>query len=226
MNVKEKTDSEIQQDVIRELKGDTRVRETEVGVEVSNGIVTLTGTVSSWGKRHAAERAAHRVQGVLDVANDIQVHLHGDWRKTDTEIAQAVRQALEWDDFVPDKKIRSTVSNGVVTLEGTVDYATQRYDAERALRNLSGVQRIVNEIEVVPAPASPAEVKQVIQEALKRQATREADRIQVSVKDGKVTLSGRVHSWAEHKAARGAALGVPGVRYVEADLRIEPYASA
>lgn len=226
MYFKAKTDSELQQDVIRELKWDTRVRETEVGVEVSNGVVTLTGAVSSWGKRQAAEKAAHRVQGVLDVANDIQVHLPGDWRKTDTEVAQAVRQALEWDDFVPDQKIRTTVSDGVVTLQGTVDFATQKYDAERAVRNLSGVRSIVNEIEVLPAPVSASEVKHAIQDALERQATREAQRIQINVKDGKVTLSGRVHSWAEHEAARGAALGAAGVRNVQADLRIEPYASA
>jgi osmotically-inducible protein OsmY len=221
-----KSDSEIQQDVLRELKADTRVRETEVGVEVSDGVVTLTGTVSSWGKRHAAAKAAHRVAGVLDVANDIQVHLAGDGRKTDTEVAQAIRLALEWDDFVPDERIRSTVSDGVVTLQGSVDFASQKYDAEQAIWNLAGVRSIINEIEVHPEPVSAFEVEEAIQAALQRQATREARRIQVNVKDGKVTLTGRVHSWAEHEAARGAAIGAAGVRKVEADLRIEPYATA
>jgi osmotically-inducible protein OsmY len=116
-----KTDAEIQQDVIRELKWDPRVEETEVGVEVDNGIVTLTGTVSSWAKRLAAKEAAHRVFGVLDVANDVTVKVPGSLTRTDTDLAQAVRHALKWDVMVPDERITSTVSNGWVTLEGTVD---------------------------------------------------------------------------------------------------------
>ena len=115
-----KTDSQIQQDVLRELKWDTRVEETDVGVEVDRAVVTLTGTVSSYAKRMAAQEAAHRVAGVLDVVNDIQVHLPGSLARTDTEIAQAVRHALEWDVVVPDTQIRSTVSDGWVTLEGDV----------------------------------------------------------------------------------------------------------
>lgn len=116
-----KTDAEVQQDVIRELKWDSRVEETDVGVEVDTGIITLTGTVSSWGKKIAAAEAAHRVRGVLDVANDIVVRVPGIGGRTDTEIAQAVRNALEWDVFVPDTRIQSTVSAGVVTLKGDVD---------------------------------------------------------------------------------------------------------
>jgi osmotically-inducible protein OsmY len=103
-----KTDSEIQQDVLRELKWDTRVEETDVGVEVDGGVVTLSGTVSSWGRRHAAAEAAHRVRGVLDVANDIVVKTPGTPGFTDTEVAQAVRHALAWDVFgqVADRPLR------------------------------------------------------------------------------------------------------------------------
>ncbi len=104
-----KTDAEIQQDMLREFKWDTRVEETDVGVEVDSGVVTLTGTVSSWAKRMAAQEAAHRVVGVLDVANDIRVKAQGSPGRTDTEIAQAVRRALEWDVFVPEKSLQSTV---------------------------------------------------------------------------------------------------------------------
>src|SRR5262245_26051214 len=104
-----KSDSQIQQEVLQELKWDTRVEETEVGVEVDQGVVTLTGTVSSYAKRLAAQEAAHRVIGVLDVANDIQVKVPGGLTRTDTEIAQAVRRALEWDIWVPDGRIQSTI---------------------------------------------------------------------------------------------------------------------
>ena len=150
-----KTDSEIQQAVLQELKWDTRVEETDVGVEVDAGVVTLTGTVSSWAKRLAAQEAAHRVAGVLDVANDIQVKMSGDLRRTDTDIAHAVRHALEWNVFVPEEHIRSTVADGWVTLEGNVDYWSQREDADEAVRRLAGVRGVTNKIEVTPPRCFP-----------------------------------------------------------------------
>ena len=135
-----KTDTQIHRDVLEELKWDSRVDETEVGVEVEGGVVTLTGTVTSWAKRMAAQEAARRVFGVLDVANDITVKVPGGLTRTDTEIARAVRSALEWDVFVPAETISSTVSEGWVTLDGTVERWSHRDDAERAVRNLTGVK--------------------------------------------------------------------------------------
>ena len=116
-----KTDAQIKHEVLRELAWDPRVDETDVGVEVDRGVVTLTGTVATWAKRVAAQEAAHRVAGVLDVANDVVVKIPGTLLRTDTDIAQAVRQALEWDALVPHERIQSTVANGWVTLEGSVD---------------------------------------------------------------------------------------------------------
>jgi osmotically-inducible protein OsmY len=217
-----KTDAEVQQDVIRELKWDTRVDETDVGVEVDNGIITLTGTVSSWGKRIAAEEAAHRVHGVLDVANDIVVKVPGTGGRTDTEVAQAVRNALVWDVFVPDTRIQSTVSDGIVTLKGDVDSWIQRDDADRVVRNLAGVRGLRNDIIVKPPKVAASEVRKSIESALDRQAEREAERIRLEVLDGKVTLYGTVHSWAERQTVVGAAKGTPGVRSVDDKLRIEP----
>ena len=137
--------------MLEELKWDSRVDETEVGVQVASGVVTLTGTVTSWAKRVAAQEAARRVIGVLDVANDISVKTPGGFVHSDTEIAQAVRQTLEWDVFVPNEKITSTVTDGWVTLEGSVDRWSQRDDAERAVRNLTGVKMVVNKITVTAA---------------------------------------------------------------------------
>lgn len=220
-----KTDSEIQQAVLREFKWDTRVEETDVGVEVDAGVVTLTGTVSSWAKRMAAQEAAHRVAGVLDVANDVQVKVPGSPGRTDTDIARAVRQALEWDVFVPEARIRSTVSDGWVTLEGDVDYWSQREDAERAIRNLAGVRGVSSKIEIKPPKVVPYDVRKSIEDALERQAEREAKRIDLDVQDGRVSLSGIVHSWAEKQAVIGAAKGTPGVWSVDDHLRIKPYAA-
>ncbi len=221
MDAIRKADSKIQQDVVRELKWETRVEEAAVEVGVNKGVVTLTGTVTSWAKKMAAQEAAHRVAGVLDVANDIQVKPPGSLGRTDTEIAQAVRHALEWNDFVPDRRIRSTVSNAMVTLEGDVDYWSQREDAEEAIRNLIGVRGVNNQIQIKRTPV-PQDFRKSIQEALERHAEREANQIQVVVSDDNVTLSGPVHSWTEKEAVLGAARGGGlGVREIDDRVRVE-----
>ncbi len=219
-----KTDTEIQQAVLQELKWDSRVEETDVGVEVDSGVVTLTGCVSSYAKRMAAQEAAHRVHGVLDVANDVQVTIPGSHARTDTEIAQAVRRALEWDVLVPADHIESTVAAGAVTLEGTVELGHQREDAERAVRHLAGVRWVINKL-LVSGPTPEAEdVRQEIEGALERRAERAAKHVNVVVRNGEVTLSGPVHSWAEREAVVGAARFTPGVRAVDDRLRIDWYA--
>jgi osmotically-inducible protein OsmY len=225
MTATTKADSQIQQEVLRELSWDPRVEETEVGVEVDGGVVTLTGTVSSWAKRMAAQDAAHRVVGVLDVANDIKVKLPGDLVRTDTEIAQAVRRALEWDALVPHERIQSTVSNGWVTLEGNVDTWTEREDAERAVQNLIGVRGVSDTMTVLSAkPVLPERVREAIEDALERRAEREAKRIKVEVTQaGTVTLTGQVRSSAEKRATLAAARFAPGVRSVEDHLEINPW---
>jgi osmotically-inducible protein OsmY len=217
-----KSDSEIQAAVLRELKWDTRVEETDVGVEVDKGVVTLTGTVGNYAKRIAAQEAAHRVIGVLDVANDIQVRLPGKG-KTDTEIAQAVRHALEWDAHVPHEHIQSTVSAGWVTLEGVVDFWREREEAERAIQRLWSVRGITNCITVRPHDASPEQLHKAIEEALERRAEREARNMHVEVHDGTVKLIGSIHSYREKRAVVGAVAHAPGVRSVEDHLRIDPY---
>jgi len=177
-----RTDSEIQRAVVQELQWDTRVSETEVGVEVDAGIVTLSGTVASWAKRVAAERAAHRVAGVRDVANEVRVKMPGHGSPTDTEIAQAVRQALQWDVLVPDTQITSTVSDGQVRLEGRVGYLSQREDAEKAVQNLAGVTGVINSIDVAPPRSlAAADVRSAIAQALRRRAERELERVQLEV---------------------------------------------
>ena len=217
-----KTDTQIHRDVLEELKWDSRVDETEVGVEVDKGVVTLTGTVTGWAKRMAAEEAARRVIDVLDVANNIKVKIPGGLTRTDTEIAQAVRHALEWDVFVPNDRITSSISEGWVTLDGTVERWSQRQDAERAVRNLAGVKGVVNRITVVEAEPVTQGVRTAIEQALERRAEREAQRIRVDMHDGIATLTGSVHSWAERKSVVAAARFTPGVLDVEDHLRTEP----
>ncbi|MBI3969356.1 MAG: BON domain-containing protein [Chloroflexi bacterium] len=144
-----KSDLEIRQAVIRELEWDPHVEEADVGVEIDGRIVILTGTVTSYSKRLAAQEAAHRVEGVLDVANDIRVWLPNAKTFTDTDVARHVRQALEMDVEVPSHRIRSTISTGWVVLEGDVDAWHEREAAERAIRYLAGVRGVTNEIQIL-----------------------------------------------------------------------------
>jgi osmotically-inducible protein OsmY len=212
------TDIQIHRDVLEEFKWDPRVDETEVGIEVDTGVVTLTGTITSWAKRVAAERAARRVRDVLDIINDITVMMPGGLTRTDAEIAEAVRHALQWDAFVLDDTITSTVSDGRVTLIGAVDRLSERDDAERAVRNLNGVKAVVNWITVRPATPSSGAVRAAIERALERRAEREARQITVEIHDGIVTLTGPVRSWAERRAVLGAARFTPAVRAVQDHL--------
>jgi osmotically-inducible protein OsmY len=220
--VDRKTDAEIQRDVLEELRWDPRVEETDLDVTVGGGVVTLTGTVTSWARRVAARDAARRVAGVRDVANAITVETPESLDRTDPELADAVRRTLAWDVFVPDDRIVSTVTSGIVTLEGTVETLMQRDAAERALRNLTGVKAVVNKL-AVQAPARINEhVAEAIEHALERRAERQARRIRIDVHDGVVTLTGTVHSWAERRSVLGAARSTPGVRAVEDRLWPEP----
>ena len=218
-----RNDEEIQKSVLDELKWDGRVLATDVGVEVNKGVVTLTGSVESYAKRVAAQEAAHRVRGVLDVANDIQIRVPESSGRTDTEIAQAVRQALEWNVFVPQERIHSTVSKGLVTLTGTVDRWAQRDEAQHAVSTLLGVVSVINNIKVLPLEhPAPEKVRETIEQALARRAEQEAKRIIVTVSDGEVTLSGRVQTWQEKLAVVESAVHAPGVSVVRDRLTIEP----
>jgi osmotically-inducible protein OsmY len=220
--IKSKTDSVIQQEVIREMKWDTRVDPGEIGVAVNDGVVVLSGDVDSYAKKMAAQEAAHRVAGVLDVANEIEVRIPGKIARTDADIARAVRQALEWDVWVRDDLIQSAVSNGWVTLEGKVELLRERDDVVSAIRSLAGVRGVTNNIVVTASKVEPEDVREMIEQALGRRAEREAQRIKVSVVDGKVTLSGPVHSWAEKRAILGAVAHAPGITGVDERLFVDP----
>jgi osmotically-inducible protein OsmY len=220
---KKKTDAELREAVVRELECDGRL-EPGLEVRVEGGIVTLTGKSSNWAQRHAAQEAAHRVVGVFDVANDIQVTPNANARRTDTDIARAVRDALEWDVFVPDQQIRSTVSDGRVTLEGRVALHRERDDVEKAVRDLAGVISVSNLIQVVAPPVAAEDLRKAIRSALQRQVEREANDIELDVEDGQVVLRGVVHSWREREAVLGAVKGTRGVRTIDHTIRVDPSA--
>ena len=218
-----RSDRELAQRILRELKWDSRIEWASIKVEVNNSVATLTGVVSSYARKIVAQEAAHRVSGVLDVANDIEVKPVDHFERTDTEIASAVRNALEWDALVPNELVQSSVTDGWVTLEGDVDYWREREDAESAILRLAGVVGVINNLKIRKRPVDPKELREQIEFALERRADREAERLRVDIHEGAVDLWGRVHSWQERRAVLGSIGHAPGVTQVNDHLRIDPY---
>jgi osmotically-inducible protein OsmY len=215
-------DQQVQRDVLAELEWDARVAPNEVGVAVKEGVVTLSGQVDSYVKKWAAEDAALRVRGVKAVANDVQVKLPNQDRRTDTDIAAAAVNALKWNAFVPADKVQAIVSEGWVTLTGEVDWQFQKEAAEREVRNLKGVLGVTNQISVSPR-AKPGDVKKKIEDALVRSVKTDAQRIDVDVQGTRVVLKGKVRSFAEKEEAERAAWQAPGITSVDDQIVVSYY---
>lgn len=208
-----KTDSQLQHDVMAELKWEPAVHAAQIGVEVKDGIVTLAGEVSSYAEKWNAERAAQRVSGVKALAVDMKVKLSQLGERTDTDIAASVRNVLSWTNALPADTIQVLVEDGWITLSGTVPWQYQRNDAADNVRFLSGVVGVSNQISIKPAPSATL-VKADIEAAIKRRASADAKAIGVQVDGGDITLTGAVHSWAERELVTHSAWGTPGVHKV------------
>jgi len=215
-----KTDNQIQKDVMEELSWEPFLNESEIGVAVKDGIVTLSGIVDSYSKKISAEKAAKKVVGVKAVAEDIQVGISPSYRKSDTEIAEAVLNALRWHTAVQEDKIKIKVEDGIVKLEGEVEWEYQRNNAKMAIDNLTGVRSVINLITVAPK-ITPTDISKKISIALHRSATFDAEKIKIDVVGNQVTLRGKVRSFAEKEDAENAAWAAPGISRVDNRLEIE-----
>jgi osmotically-inducible protein OsmY len=216
-----KTDKQVQRDVLDELDWEPSVEAADIGITVCDGVVSLTGNVPSYNEKLTAERVAKRVHGVKAVANDIEVRLAGTGERTDADIAHAAVDALKWKVSVPDEQIKASVSKGWVTLEGEVDWYYQKAAAGEAMRPLLGVKGVTNLLGI-KRRASEVDVKSRIEAAFRRSAELDAKKIQVETHEGKVTLIGILHSWAEREQAEQTAWAAPGVTEVENLIAITP----
>jgi osmotically-inducible protein OsmY len=216
-----KTDTELQQDVMNELQWEPSIKAAEIGVGVTDGVVTLSGYVDSYFKKWAAGRAALRVFGVKAVAEEIQVRYPGSLKRSDEEIARAASNALEWNVAVPHDRVKVQVQDGAVNLSGEVDWWYQKDAAEDAVRKLVGVVLVSNWITIKPA-VKPQDVKDQIENAFRRNALLDARRVTLEIWGSRVILRGSVRNWAEREQVERAAWAAPGVSEVESYIIINP----
>lgn len=215
------SDHQIRQNVLDELDFEPSVNATNIGVGVHAGVVTLSGYVSSYAEKVAAERAARRVRGVRAIAEEIQVRLPSDKKVADDQIAKRAVDILRWRIGVPADRIDVKVERGIVTLSGEVEWRYQREEADEAIHHLGGVVQVINLIRVTSA-AQAFEVKDKIEKALRRSAALDAAHITVETDGGKVVLHGKVHAWFERRLAEEAAWSAPGVTDVVDHIQVAP----
>jgi osmotically-inducible protein OsmY len=214
-----KPDSTIAQEVEAELKWDPDLAGAEIIPTVRGGVVTLTGFVRNLNQKWEAEDAAKRVAGVRAVANDLELRLPTIDPRTDPEIAEDVADAIYR--LLPEvsDKIKASVADGRVTLEGEVEWFSHRARAVEAAGRVRGVTEVIDNIQIKPLLA-PNDLKAKIQDALKRDALLASRQIEVEVHDRDVILRGKVRSWAERTEAEQIAWRAPGVARVENKITV------
>ena len=212
-------DSDIKRDVEDELRWDSDIDATDIGVSVQSGVVTLIGFVRSYAQKTQAERDAKRVAGVVGVANDLEVRLPVLDERPDPEIARDAVSALKAELPYSSENIKVVAKGGWLTLEGAVEWNYARERAESAVKRIRGVKGVTNMISLKPK-ATPYEIKRKIEDAFRRSAELDASRITVEANGSEVILRGTVKSWAERREAERAAWAAPGVTRVDNRITI------
>ncbi|MCJ2039098.1 BON domain-containing protein [Methylobacterium sp. J-059] len=211
-------DKTLQTNVLAELSWEPSVTAAHIGVTAKDGVVTLTGHVQNYMEKHAAEKAAGRVKGVRAVAEEIEVRLPFEARKSDDQIAAALVQRLDWNVSVPDEAVKVKVEKGWVTLTGRVEWQYQKAAAEHDIRGMLGVVGITNLITINPHP-NATDISADITRALHR-SWYDPKTISVTAHGGVVHLGGTVHTWYDRQLAGWTAWGAPGATTVDNDIRV------
>lgn len=209
-----RTDQAVLEDVEQELQWHPNLDTTNIAVSVKDGVATLAGFVKSLTEKYEAESTAKRVAGVRAVANDLEVRLPATDERPDPDIARDAMTAIQSQLSMFFETIKVVVRDGWVTLEGQTEWQFQKNTAENAVRRVRGVKGVANLIVLKPR-AKPADIWQKIQEALKRNAEIDANRVTVETDGSEVILSGTVRSWLERHEAERVAWSAPGVTKVE-----------
>ena len=216
-----RADDEIKADIVSELQWDPYVLDATIDVTVDSGTVTLQGVANSLANRDAINEAAHRVQGVRDVVDNMKVQPDATTVRTDDDLEHVVRDVLHWQACQPMLRVFGKVKHGVVTLHGEVDTWTQRSDAESVIRGLAGVRAVDNLVSVRVSPVTSEAMQSQIERAIQRHAGRDSQRVHVNVVDSVASLSGRVNSWAERKSIERIAGSMEGIQDVQNGLNID-----
>ncbi len=209
-----KSDSDLQRDVVEELKWDPKIDHSQIGVTAKSGVVTLTGFVRDYTQKVAAEKAARRVMGVKAIAEEIEVRFLGDSQTSDAQLAQRILDLFSWSVSIPHDKLSLKVEKGWATLSGQVEWYYQKEAAENTAGRITGIKGVTNLI-AVHTQASAFDVRERIMAAFKRSSALDANAIHVTVEGDTVKLSGRVHGWNQRRSAENAAWSSPGVTKVE-----------
>ena len=215
-----RTDAQIKQNIIDELAFQPNIDETQIGVVVKDGIVTLTGLVFSYAIKIAIVKTVEKIAGVKAIAEDIEISYRSSLNKTDTKIANAAISAIEWNASVPNDKVIVEVDNGWITLLGELEKAYQKEAARRTVEYLSGVKGVTNNITLNQNTIQPHDIKDKINQAFKRSAMIDALSITIETTDHAVKLTGKVRSVKEKKEAEKAAFNAPGVYAVQNELKV------
>ena len=215
-----RTDLQIQQDVMDQLKWDSLLNAARIGVAVKDGVVSLSGFVDTYYKKIKTEDAVKKVSGVKALAESLQVGVSPFYKKSDSDIAEMVLSMLKQHTSIPDENILVKIEDGIVTLEGRVDWNYQRKLAEQALEGLAGIRGIVNNL-VIKSVATSENIKKRINAAFHRQATLDASRLTVETIGTKAILKGTVRSFAEKEEAESAAWTSPGILNIDNRITVE-----
>lgn len=215
-----KSNEDLQRDVQNAIKWEPLLHAAEIGVTAIDGVVTLTGTVDSYAKKYEAEEAAKKVSGLKALVEKIEIKFSSTWKKDDAEIATEILNALKWNWEIPSDDIIVKVENGWVRLDGEVRWNYQREAAKKAVKQLSGVLGVTNDIKL-SAEAHDAIEKKDIQDALTRNWSISEQDIEVKVLGNKVTLNGSVDSFYQRDEAGRIAWNAPGVTSVDNELIVD-----